>query len=128
MGLLGDQYNQYVQGAKDYYAQQKTANYDTLNSSLDKNYSDAISFNNGKDFGGFNAQYAPTAQVQGSQVDLSKVTPFLNFQDVQNDPNSNLFNKFAPTTTLTPQDQYLGYKAKQKDTDPRNQYLYAKSS
>lgn len=56
------------------------------------------------------------------QVDLSELTPFINFQDVMRSPRANIFSPFlgSPQGAQSPLAQHLGYN----DKDPNNPFVY----
>lgn len=118
---LGTDYNNWMSDYQRSLSNQKNTNQDTYNSNRDTLNTSALALGNGISKQGF----TPLADINQSQVDLSAYTPYTNFQGLQSSPGANMFSKFLAPKSQDPLSQTLGYSLPTKQSDPRNQYLYA---
>lgn len=127
-GNLANQYNAYIQQQQDAGNAFKQNLY---NKTQEAKNSDATSLANSdaaRGINGFNYQTQKYNPFAAQTVDLSSLTPFINFSQLQGSPQANAFNGVLPTVTTkpqSPQDKYLGYSpTPTKSTDPLTSYLY----
>lgn len=123
-GDLASAYDQYIQQTQGDLGRYSTDVNDYYNGQLDQTRGEFTGYDKAAGINEFRFNRDAFNPVNVQTADLSKYTPYLNFNQLSQSPEANFFRTNAPTKTATdPRDQYLGYKPDDKEKDYLRQYL-----